>query len=287
MLLTGPRYDAHRYSRTCDDPPMHRTVTAHLQLDVAEPALLALQIAVPARLRTGAAHGVRDGEPVPVREIDGAHGGGVHIIDAPVGTLVIDYAARPSACGRCRTPAGDEPTSWTYLRPSRYCPSDRLLAIAERRVRRDVRHRRDRLAVTGWVRLAAGLHRRVQRPHRRRRRHAAAGAGVCRDFAHLTIALCRRSDIPARLVAVYAPGLSPMDFHAVAEARVDGAWEWSTPPAWPRASRSSASPPGATPPTPRSPTTHCGAVTLTGIEVTATADPFPNDPDPTAAVVLR
>ena len=48
--------------------------------------------------------------------------------------------------------------------------------------------------------------------------------GVCRDFAHLAIALLRSKDIPARLAAVYAPGLSPMDFHAVAEAYVDGAW---------------------------------------------------------------
>lgn len=36
------------------------------------------------------------------------------------------------------------------------------------------------------------------------------------------IALLRASDVPARLVAVYAPGLSPMDFRAVAEALVDG-----------------------------------------------------------------
>nr|MQA36487.1 transglutaminase [Modestobacter roseus] len=31
-------------------------------------------------------------------------------------------------------------------------------------------------------------------------------------------------EVPARLVAVYAPGLSPMDFHAVVEADVDGVW---------------------------------------------------------------
>ena len=43
-----------------------------------------------------------------------------------------------------------------------------------------------------------------------------AGQGVCRDYAHLTITLLRALEIPARLVAVYAPGLSPMDFHAVA-----------------------------------------------------------------------
>ncbi len=51
-----------------------------------------------------------------------------------------------------------------------------------------------------------------------------AGAGVCRDYAHLVVALLRALNIPARLVAVYAPGCSPMDFHAVAEAIVDGEW---------------------------------------------------------------
>jgi transglutaminase-like putative cysteine protease len=50
------------------------------------------------------------------------------------------------------------------------------------------------------------------------------GAGVCRDYAHLTIALCRALGIPARLASVYAPGLFPMDFHAVAEVLVAGNW---------------------------------------------------------------
>ena len=48
--------------------------------------------------------------------------------------------------------------------------------------------------------------------------------GVCRDYAHLVIALLRGLDVPARLTAVYAPGLEPMDFHAVAEAAIDGTW---------------------------------------------------------------
>jgi transglutaminase-like putative cysteine protease len=47
---------------------------------------------------------------------------------------------------------------------------------------------------------------------------------VCRDYAHLVAALCRAVDVPARVVAVYAPGLSPMDFHLVVEAAVDGGW---------------------------------------------------------------
>ena len=51
-----------------------------------------------------------------------------------------------------------------------------------------------------------------------------AGAGVCRDYAHLVVALLRAVNVPARLVSVYAPGLFPMDFHAVAEAFVEGQW---------------------------------------------------------------
>ena len=50
------------------------------------------------------------------------------------------------------------------------------------------------------------------------------GAGVCRDYAHLTATLCRALDIPARVAAVYAPGLSPMDFHLVVETALDGKW---------------------------------------------------------------
>ncbi|WP_257539117.1 transglutaminase family protein [Sphingobium sp. CFD-1] len=48
--------------------------------------------------------------------------------------------------------------------------------------------------------------------------------GVCRDYAHLTAALIRACDIPARLVSVYALDLDPPDFHAVVEVWLDGAW---------------------------------------------------------------
>jgi transglutaminase-like putative cysteine protease len=50
------------------------------------------------------------------------------------------------------------------------------------------------------------------------------GMGTCRDFAHLGVALCRATGIPARFAAVYAPGLFPMDFHAVFEAYQLGRW---------------------------------------------------------------
>ncbi len=48
--------------------------------------------------------------------------------------------------------------------------------------------------------------------------------GVCRDFAHMLVTLARASTIPARFASVYAIGVNPPDFHAVAEVFLDGAW---------------------------------------------------------------
>ena len=53
--------------------------------------------------------------------------------------------------------------------------------------------------------------------------------GVCRDFAHLLIALCRCSAIPARIASVYSPEVTPPDFHAVAQVYLDGAWRLIDP----------------------------------------------------------
>src|SRR3546814_9410140 len=46
--------------------------------------------------------------------------------------------------------------------------------------------------------------------------------GVCRDYAHVMIALARAAHIPARMASVYALRVRPQDFHAVAEVYLDG-----------------------------------------------------------------
>lgn len=51
-----------------------------------------------------------------------------------------------------------------------------------------------------------------------------ARRGVCRDYAHVLIALSRAAGIPARIASVYATGIEPQDFHAVAEVFVGGVW---------------------------------------------------------------
>lgn len=48
--------------------------------------------------------------------------------------------------------------------------------------------------------------------------------GICRDYAHLVVTFARAASIPARCVSVYAPDVTPPDFHAVAEVYLDGGW---------------------------------------------------------------
>lgn len=54
-------------------------------------------------------------------------------------------------------------------------------------------------------------------------------SGVCRDYAHVLITLVRAAGIPARFVSVYAPDVTPQDFHAVVEVYLDGAWHLIDP----------------------------------------------------------
>ena len=53
--------------------------------------------------------------------------------------------------------------------------------------------------------------------------------GICRDYAHVLIALVRAAGMPARIASVYALGVTPPDFHAVAEVYVGGAWHLIDP----------------------------------------------------------
>jgi transglutaminase-like putative cysteine protease len=111
-----------------------------------------------------------------------------------------------------------------FLRPSRYCPSDHLVgfAVAEFGTGTNVRERV--LAITQWISERVGYVPGSSTVHDSAEDTLLTAMGTCRDFAHLGIALCRATGVPARFAAVYAPGLSPMDFHAVFETLEDGQW---------------------------------------------------------------
>lgn len=110
-----------------------------------------------------------------------------------------------------------------FIWPSRYCEADRFVSFVSGHF--------DGLDGGALVQaLAAWVHDNLAYvPGSSNITTSAADTflaqqGVCRDYAHLTAALIRSRDIPARLVSVYALGLEPPDFHAVVEVWLDGAW---------------------------------------------------------------
>jgi transglutaminase-like putative cysteine protease len=112
----------------------------------------------------------------------------------------------------------------TYLRPSRYAEADKFFGFAATEFGQVADSVTLLEQVSSWVGTRLKYVPGSSDPIDGAVDTLLAGAGVCRDYAHLVVALLRAVNVPARLVAVYAPGCEPMDFHAVAEAFVDGAW---------------------------------------------------------------
>ncbi|NHB84051.1 transglutaminase family protein [Tessaracoccus sp. HDW20] len=110
-----------------------------------------------------------------------------------------------------------------YTRPSRYCDSDRLAHLAGTHFA-GLTGMDLVAAVTDWVHTKIGYLPGFSRGIDGALDTYLTRSGVCRDFAHLVVAFLRGRNMPARFVSVYAPGLRPMDFHAVAEVYVDGRW---------------------------------------------------------------
>jgi transglutaminase-like putative cysteine protease len=117
-----------------------------------------------------------------------------------------------------------------YTLPSRYCESDKLLAFAWETFGN---------IDAGWPRVRAicdWVHRNIEYRFGSGQSDLSAldvflrRYGVCRDFAHLTIALCRALNTPARYVTGHLPDIAyadpgtAMDFHAYAEVFLGGRW---------------------------------------------------------------
>jgi transglutaminase-like putative cysteine protease len=116
------------------------------------------------------------------------------------------------------------PEVLTYLNPSRYCESDFLGRFAYEEFGKMPLGFSRVQAICDWVHnhldytpgsttaTSTAVDVLIQR------------TGVCRDYAHLAITLCRGLGIPARYVAGYAVDLQPPDFHGFMEAYLDGQW---------------------------------------------------------------
>ncbi len=153
-------------------------------------------------------------------------------LDAPKGILSVNYHASIELVG-ASIPLHLEEAAVTsvpdsvlhYLMPSRYCESDVMSRVAQQlfghlspglsRVR----------AVESWIHESILYLPGFSNSTTTAQEVFVQRAGVCRDFAHLGITLCRALNIPARLVVGYVHfDEPPQDFHAVFEAWLDNQW---------------------------------------------------------------
>lgn len=264
---------------------MQRDVTAHLDLEVDGPTRIVLAIAV------ATAPGVQErfsatqsGRALAARVLEDAHGGRLHVLDVADGPVSVSYSA--TVVGTAPPTPLTPIDEIRYLRPSRYCESDilRPIAVAEFAGLQGA----DLLtAVSSWVGVRIQYLSGASLPTDGAVRTLLDRRGVCRDFAHLVVGFLRALDVPARVASVYAPGLAPMDFHAVAEAAVDGAWHVvDATTLAPRGTLMRIATGRDAADTAFLTTRGNEAVRLTNVEVTATADVLPND-DITQLAVLR
>ena len=150
----------------------------------------------------------------------------------PVGQHLIGYTAQidahpfisdPGAIAQ--VPVAELPFEVIgHLSPSRYCQSDRLGRFAWRQFG-DIRGGYDKVtAICNWIFENVDYLEGSSDISTSAYDTVTQRIGVCRDFSHLAIALCRALNIPARYFAGYAYELDPPDFHACFECFIGGSW---------------------------------------------------------------
>jgi len=133
-------------------------------------------------------------------------------------TLRIDERA-------ARVPIPDLPQdTLQYLLQSRYCPSDKVKEEADRIVGRAKGGYTQVEAIRAWIHDKIDYRYGVSNASTDAFETLQLKAGVCRDFSHVGITLCRSLGIPARMVVGYLHELDPMDLHAWFEAYIGGRW---------------------------------------------------------------
>ncbi|MET0734319.1 MAG: transglutaminase family protein [Microbacterium sp.] len=202
---------------------MQRVVTAELDLELGASVDLIFQIAAAQQMPVASedltfTQGDRVYTPTEIIDQSGSR---LHRLTGESGTLEVRYEATIE--GQNASTRTSDLEAITYLRPSRYCQSDEVFQQARRQFKG--LHGQDLIAaVSEFVSSSTTYTPGLSHGTDSAVTTLMTGQGVCRDYAHVVIALLRAMDMPARYAACYAPGLRPMDFHAVAEAYLDGAW---------------------------------------------------------------
>ena len=173
---------------------------------------------------------------VPVIYPDAASGARFMRLRAGPGALAVRYAATVDIDHHTESPAniGETPVSQLplsalpYIYPSRYCQSDRLHKLAMREFGHLWQGYGRVQAIQDWVRARTTFTSGSSNVSTSAVDTLIEQVGVCREFAHLMIALCRAINIPARFVTGIDygadPALGPPDFHAYVEVFLGDRW---------------------------------------------------------------
>ncbi len=176
---------------------------------------------------------------ITVQEYQDVHGNIVRRFELPAGRTTVHHDAFVSLSslpenqniGDALLPVGEmTPELLRYTLPSRYCDSDRLMDFAFEHFGQ-VAHGRPRVqAICDWVHENIEYRWGSGSPHTTASEVLAQGFGICRDFAHVAIALCRCFNLPARYVTGHLPDVAAqdaggaMDFHAYFQVYFGGRW---------------------------------------------------------------
>ncbi len=162
----------------------------------------------------------------------GSEGNRMHRVVVEPCELTINYQGNmqmnpdvetPDEVGETMT-AQMPPQVLTYLNPSRYCESDLLSRFAFEEFGQLHRGYSRVQAICNWVCDTLDYTPGSTNGTTTASDVLLQRIGVCRDYAHLAITLCRGIGIPARYVAGYAVNLHPPDFHGFMEAFLNGRW---------------------------------------------------------------
>jgi transglutaminase-like putative cysteine protease len=212
---------------------MRLNAGCELTFDVSEPTPLVLML----RPRSGYGQWVIQerynlSPLVPVVEYVDSYGNLCQRLEAPTGRFVVEASAEVETAEAIDvqaqapfTPVQELPDQvLQFLLPSRYCQSDLLGDLAGEIVAGAAAGYDQAEAIRQWIHTNIEYAYGTSNASTSAQDTAALGKGVCRDFAHLGVALCRNLSIPARMVVGYLHELKPMDLHAWFEAFVAGRW---------------------------------------------------------------